>query len=166
MLYQTLKQRADADGEGVDPTQIYEGPADLSGDLAGADGRDHVGDLNAATLTPSSAVHAGAVHLGMTQGAITLTVTPKPDMIKADQFDAPVDATLGSITAKIEETWQSAMDSGARAGRGQRHSARNYAQCTFGRTNSASGDLHRGDLVEADGDDESGGGMPVPRECG
>jgi hypothetical protein len=140
VLYQTLVAASGGTptAKANDPAQIYEGPADLwLVSPAPTDATMQV-TLDAATLTPSSAAHAGAVHLGMTTGAITLTVQPKIDLIKADQFDAPIAAIVGSITAKIEaEMLQSAMDKMARAlGVGTYSlSAGNYAQCTFGGTN-------------------------------
>jgi hypothetical protein len=59
-------------------------------------------------------------------------------VIKADQFDGPIDAYVGTMAAKIEaEMSQSSMDKLARAlGVGNYTlSAGAFAQCTFGGTN-------------------------------
>jgi hypothetical protein len=147
VLYQTL---ADAAGgtptaRANDVTEIYQGPADLWViDTYGADAlatapTDIVQrvTLDAATLTPDSAAHPNAVHLGMTTGAVDFSVVPKIGFISADQFDAPVDCFVESIEAKIEaEMNQSAMDKLARAlGVGNYLlSAGAYAQTTWGGT--------------------------------
>lgn len=138
VVYQTL---ADAAGgtptaKSTDVTQIYQGPADLWVIDAPTDVAQRV-TLDAATLTPDSVAHPNAVHLGMTAGAIDFSVTPKLEVIRADQFDAGVDVYLNTLEAKISaEMNQSAMDKLARAlGVGNYTlSAGAYAQTTFGGT--------------------------------
>jgi hypothetical protein len=139
VIYQTLINAA-----GGTPTaennvvnEIYQGPADLWAIDAPTDVAMKV-TIDAATLTPDSIAHPTAVHLGMTSGATTFTVTPKIDTIKSDQFDAGVDVWIQSIAAKIEATMeQSAMDKLSRAlGVGTYSlSAGAYAQTTFGGNN-------------------------------
>jgi len=104
VYYQTL-----ADATGSNPTakdfsaaEIAQGPGDLwLIDPAPLDATQRV-TLDAATLTPDAAVHASAKHLGATEGAITVSVTPKITFNRFDQFDAPVKAFVDSIEAKIE----------------------------------------------------------------
>lgn len=140
VLYQTLVNASGGTptAKNFVPAEIYQGPADLwLVSPAPTDAAMQVA-IDPTTLTPDVGVHASCVHLGMTQGAITLSVVPKIDVIKADQFDAGVDCYLASLTAKIEaEMLQSAMDKLARAlGVGNyTTSAGNYSQCTFGGTN-------------------------------
>ena len=140
VLYQTLVNASGgtSTAKSNDPTQIFQGPADLYlVSPAPTDATQQV-TLDAATLTPSSTVHANSVHLGMTEGPVTFSVVPKLDLIKVDQFDGAVDATLASLTAKMEATLtNSTMANLARAlGVGNYTiSAGNYAQCTFGGTN-------------------------------
>jgi hypothetical protein len=139
VLYQTL-----ADAAGGTPTvkdfnvaEIFQGPADIWAIDAPSDADQRV-LLDAATLTPDPAKHPNAVHLGMSSGAATFTVTPKIDLIKGDQFDGGVDAWVASLEAKIEaEMLQSAMDKLARAlGVGTYSTqAGQYSQMTFGGTN-------------------------------
>jgi len=140
VVYQTLVNASGGTptAKNFVPAQIYQGPADLwLVSPAPTDSAMRV-TLDATTLTPDSTVHATSVHLGMTQGAITFTVTPKIDFIKGDQFDGPLAAYISTLTAKIEaEMLQSAMDKLARAlGVGTYSTtAGNFAQCTFGGTN-------------------------------
>lgn len=140
VIYQTL-----ADAAAGTPTakdfqlgEIYQGPSDLwLIDPAPTDAAQRV-TIDATTLTPDAAAHANAKHLGITEGAATLTVTPKIEMIRGDQFDAPIDVFISSLEAKIEaEMSQSAMDKLARAlGVGSyTTSAGAYSQMTFGGTN-------------------------------
>ena len=140
VLYQTL-----ANASGGTPTakstlvaEIYQGPADLwLVSPAPTDAAMRV-TLDAATLTPDSATHGTSMHLGLTTGAVTFKVAPKIDFIKSDQFDAPIDAFVATMSASIEaEMSQSSMDKLARAlGVGNYTlSAGVFAQCTFGGTN-------------------------------
>lgn len=118
LIYQTL-----ADAAGINPTakdfaasEIAQGPGDLwLIDPAPLDATQRV-TLDATTLTPDAAVHASARHLGATEGAITVSVTPKVGTIRFDQFEAPVDVFIESVEAKIEaEMVQSEMQKLARA---------------------------------------------------
>ena len=140
VVYQTL-----ANASGGTPTakstlvsEIYQGPADLwLVSPAPTDAATRV-TLDATTLTPDSTAHATSAGLGLTTGAVTFKVAPKIDVIKVDQFDAPIDAYVATMTASIEaEMSQSSMDKLARAlGVGNYTlSAGSYAQCTFGGTN-------------------------------
>lgn len=137
VVYQTLASAAGGTptAKTTDVTQIYQGPADLWVIDAPTDVAQRV--TLAADLTPDSTAHPNAVHLGMTTGAIDFSVAPKFDLIEADQFDAPVDVALNTLTAKIEaEMNQSAMDKLARAlGVGSYSLSEGaYAQTTFGGT--------------------------------
>ena len=140
VLYQTLVNASGGTptAKSFTPAEIYQGPADLwLISPAPTDSAIRV-TLDATTLTPDSTAHANAVHLGMTQGAITFTVQPKIGLIRVDQADGPVDVYVESMTAKIEaEMMQSTMDKLARAlGVGNYTlGAGSYAQCTFGGTN-------------------------------
>ena len=58
--------------------------------------------LDAATLTPDAAVHAGSIHLGATVGPITLTVKPTISLGKIDQADGPVYVYVEKIEASLE----------------------------------------------------------------
>jgi hypothetical protein len=140
VVYQTLVNASGGTptAKAFDAAQIYQGPVDFwVVSPAPTDAVQQV-TLDAATLTPSSTVHANSVHLGMTAGALTFSVAPKIGLIKADQFDGPVDAYVESLEASFEvELLQSSMTNLATAlGVGNYTlSAGNYAQCTFGGTN-------------------------------
>jgi hypothetical protein len=136
-VYQTLSDAAAGTptAKNFSLAEIYQGPADLWLIApAPTDAATRV-TIDAATLTPDIGTHATSVHLGMTTGPVAFSVTPKMDLIKADQFDAPVDAFIASIAAKIDaEMNQSAMDKLARAlGVGNYSTtAGSFAQTTFG----------------------------------
>ena len=140
VLYQTLINASGGTPTAKDAVvgQIYQGPADLWLIAPAPTDTAQRVTLDATTLTPDAGTHTGAIHLGLTAGAVTFKVTPKIDMVKSDQGDAPVDAWVQSIAASLEaEMQQSAMDKLARAlGVGNYTlSAGNYAQCTYGGTN-------------------------------
>jgi hypothetical protein len=58
--------------------------------------------LDATTLTPNSTTHPGSVHLGATQGPITLSVKPTISLGKIDQADGAVFAYVEKIEASLE----------------------------------------------------------------
>jgi hypothetical protein len=140
VLYQTL---ANASGgtptaKANDPTQIFEGPVDLwLVSPAPTDATMQV-TLDATTLTPSTLVHASSAHLGLTEGAVTFSVVPKIELVRADQFDGAVDAYVNSLECKIEATCLSSTMANLAQALGVGNytlSAGAYAQCTFGGTN-------------------------------
>ncbi len=109
-IYETLADAAAGtpSAKAFSVTEIQQGPAELwLIDPAPTDAAVRV-TLDALTLTPDAAAHANAKHLGGTEGPVTLTVSPKVSFIRMDQFDAPVDATVESIEAKLEATMSQA----------------------------------------------------------
>jgi hypothetical protein len=92
------------------PSEIQQGPANLW--IVGTPPVDATNRLTlAADLTPDATAHPLSLGLGLTESAITLTITPKIEAIKADQADGPVDFYCVSLETKMEATLaQSAMD--------------------------------------------------------
>jgi hypothetical protein len=140
VIYQTLADAAAGTPTAKDFSlaEIYQGPADLwLISPAPTDASPRIA-LDAATLTPDAASHGQSKHLGMTNGAIGFTLTPKIDMLRGDQFDAPVDVSIATIEAKLEaEMVQTSMEKLSRAlGVGTFSTSANaYDQITFGGTN-------------------------------
>ena len=86
-------------------SEIQQGPADLW--IVGTPPNDTAQrlTLDAGTLTPDATAHPNSVCLGMTESAVTLTITPKIELIKADQADgAGVDAYCTALECKLEAT--------------------------------------------------------------
>ena len=141
-IYETTTDAAGGTPQAKDitPAEIFQGPADLwLISPAPTDVAQRV-TLDAATLTPDATAHAGAVHLGGTAGAVTLTVKPKVGDIKLDQFDGPADVFIDSIEATLEaEMAQSECQKLARAlGLGTLNNfatGTGYKQVTFGGSN-------------------------------
>lgn len=115
-------------------TEFHQGPGDLWILPDPPSNSEERVTLDAATLTPDAAAHAGSIHLGATQGPITLSVTPKISPIKIDQADAPIGLYVESIEASIEaELSQAAADKLAYAlGVGSYSTAAGYKQLTYG----------------------------------
>lgn len=140
VLYQTLVNAAGGTPtvRNFMPAEIYQGPADLwLVSPAPTDAAIQV-TLDAASLTPSITAHATSTHLGLTEGACTIEVQPKIELIRSDQFDGAIAAYVNTVTCKIEATLlQSTMQNLATAlGVGNYSTtAGNFAQCTFGGTN-------------------------------
>jgi len=143
LVYQTLVNASGGTptARNFVPGEIYEGPCDvwLLG-TAPLDSAAGVVSIDPTTLTPDSTVHGTCTHLGLAQGAATLSVAAKIDQITADQFDAPIAVYLASLQASIEvELLQSSMQNLATAlGVGTYATTANvFAQTTFGGTNQA-----------------------------
>jgi hypothetical protein len=139
VIYRTLADAANGTPTAKDfvLNDIFQGPADLWAIDAPTDADVRV-TLDGTTLTPDSAKHPNAKHLGGTTGAVDFSVTPKLEFNRMDQFDAPVDVFIGSIEAKIEaEMAQSGLEKMARAlGVGTfTESEGAYEQMVFGGTN-------------------------------
>jgi hypothetical protein len=85
-------------------SEIQQGPADLW--IVGTPPNDTAQRLTlAADFTPDATAHPNSVCLGMTESAITMTITPKIELIKADQADgAGVDAYCTALECKLEAT--------------------------------------------------------------
>lgn len=91
--------------------EIYQGPADLwLISAAPLDATARV-TLDATTLTPDATAHANAKCLGMSEGPVTLTVTPKIVFTQTDQYDGPLACFIQGLEAKIEcELNQTSME--------------------------------------------------------
>jgi hypothetical protein len=86
------------------PSQIQQGPANLW--IVPTPPTDIAQRLTlAADLTPDATTHPSSVGLGLTESAITLTLTPKMEALKVDQFDAPVAYYCTALDSKIEATF-------------------------------------------------------------
>jgi len=92
-----------------DPTEIFQGPADCwllatpPTDAAVTAGGIVLDGSNTTGWVPDSATYgATSLHLGLVNGASTMSVMPKIGFMKADQFDAPVAAFVEELEAKIE----------------------------------------------------------------
>jgi hypothetical protein len=89
---------------GYTPSAIQQGPCDLW--IVGsppADGATPQLTL-ASDLSLDSVAHPLSLCLGMTESAVTLTLTPKLEPIKVDQADSPVDYYCVELVAKMETT--------------------------------------------------------------
>jgi hypothetical protein len=85
------------------PGEIQQGPADLW--IIGTPPNDTAQRLTLASdLTPDSVAHPNSLCLGLTESAITMTITPKIELIKADQADGAVDAYCTALETKLEAT--------------------------------------------------------------
>jgi hypothetical protein len=60
--------------------------------------------LDLATGTPDSTAHPASVCFGTTESGVELAIKSKITDIKADQFDAPIDAYLDSVDAELSAT--------------------------------------------------------------
>jgi hypothetical protein len=85
-----------------DVTHIHQGPGDLW--IIGSPPVDSA--TPQLTLyqdgTPDSTAHPGSIHLGGTDSAVTIAVTPKIEDIKLDQIDAPVAWFLAELEMSLE----------------------------------------------------------------
>jgi hypothetical protein len=139
VVYKTL-----TDAVGGTPTpkdfnlaEVFQGPVDLwLIDPAPTDVAQRV-TLDPATLTPDLATHANAKHLGMTEAAVTFSVTPKIELVRADQSDAAIDCFISTLEAKIEaDMLQTTPEKLARALGAGTYSTTpgSFEQITFGGT--------------------------------
>lgn len=88
------------------PANIIQGPADVFVDVAApASAVPPVQGTNTLTIDlsgqPSDAGTAG-FHIGLSEGPAVLSLTPKFEEIRADQFGAPVDAAFVSSETEID----------------------------------------------------------------
>ena len=92
------------------PAEIQQGPANLW--IVGTPPVDATPRLTlAADLTPDATAHPLSLGLGLTESAVTMTITPKIEAIRADQADGPVDFYCVSLESKLEATLnQAAFD--------------------------------------------------------
>jgi hypothetical protein len=87
--------------KGYSISEIQQGPGDLW--IIGTAPNDAAVRLTLASDgTPDSTAHPGSYHLGGVMSAINTTVKPKITEIGLDQYDAPVDAFLAELDAKVE----------------------------------------------------------------
>jgi hypothetical protein len=90
------------------PSDIFSGPADIYlGVQAPASAVPPVQGTNTLTLDgsgqPPDAGSAG-IHLGLSEGPVSANTAPSFELIKADQFSAPVDAAFISSKSEIDFT--------------------------------------------------------------
>lgn len=88
------------------PSNIIQGPADIWVDIAApASAVPPVQGTNTLTIDssgqPTDTGTAG-FHIGLSEGPTVLSMTPKFEEIRADQFAAPVDATFVSLESEID----------------------------------------------------------------
>ncbi len=88
------------------PANVIQGPADIYVDVAApASAVPPVAGTNTLVLDangqPTDTGTAG-FHVGISEGPAVLSVTPKFDEIRADQFAAPVDAAFVSLETEID----------------------------------------------------------------
>ncbi len=120
------------------PAQIYQGPCDLWIVSPAPTDTAITVTIDPTSLTPSASVHGSSVHLGVLNGATTLTVKPKISLFKGDQFDAPIDAFVDSVDAELSgELEQSGIQNLANALGVATYqlSAGSFEEATFGGNN-------------------------------
>jgi hypothetical protein len=116
-------------------SEIHQGPGDLW--VIGTPPDDTEQRLTlAADGTPDAIAHPMSIHLGAIASAITVSIQPKIEPIKLDQYDAAVDVFVSELDAKIEaEMAQSETQKLQRAlGVATYSTAAGYKQITFGGT--------------------------------
>lgn len=88
------------------PADIFQGPADIYLDVqAPPSAVPPVQYVNTVQLDASGQPADGAVagvHLGLSEGPASLSITPKFSEIRADQYGAPVDAAIVSLACEID----------------------------------------------------------------
>lgn len=119
-----------------DVTHIHQGPGDLWIIGGGAPADSATPQLTLAVDgTPDATAHPSSIHLGLTDSAITMTITPKIEDIMADQADGPVDRFLTNISEMAIEAELQQLDPTIMQNAipfGVYSTAGGYKQLTFG----------------------------------
>lgn len=88
------------------PADIFQGPADIWIDIGAPPSAvppvqyTNTLQLNASGEPPDSG--SSGIHLGLTEGPCSLSIMPKFNEIRADNFAAPIDAAFVSLACEVD----------------------------------------------------------------